>query len=145
MDLFRSAAKCIEAGSESATTGVDIDQIANALAHMLSNKEGTLDLSAIMIGLSKSGLSEIINSWMGNGANLPILPEQVVTLLGEERVSRFAGELGISEESATSALAEALPKVVDQATGGSDSIVDEMMGQASSSHGSMEMLSKMFR
>jgi uncharacterized protein YidB (DUF937 family) len=145
MELFRSAAKGIEASSESATTGVDIDRIVNALAHMLSHKDGTLDLSPIMIGLSQSGLSEIINSWMGNGANLPILPEQILTLLGEERVSRFAGELGISQESATSALAEALPKVVDQATGGSDSIVDEMLGQASGSQGSMEMLSKMFR
>ena len=145
MELFRTGARFIEASSDSATTGLDIDVIANALANMLSHKDGTLDLSPIMIGLSKSGLSDIINSWMGNGANLPILPEQIVALLGEERVSRFADELGISQESATSALAEALPKVVDQATGGSDSIVDEMLGQSGSSQGAMEMLSKMFR
>lgn len=98
-----------------------------------------------MIGLSKSGLNDIVNSWMGNGANLPILPAQVAVLLGEERVSRFASELGISRQSAEKALAEALPKVVDRATGGSDSIVDEMLGQSNSSQGAMELLGKMFR
>ena len=145
MALFMLAARCIEMSSESATIGLDREKIANALANMLSNKEGTLDLSPIMIGLSKSGLSEIINSWMGNGANLPILPEQVVTLLGEERVNRFSDELGISLESAQAALSAALPQVVDMATGGSETIVDEMLGQVSGSQGTMEMLSKMFR
>lgn len=145
MELFRVGAKSIEGSSEGTSTGMDMEVIANALADMLSHKDGTLDLSPIMIGLSKSGLSEIINSWMGNGANLPILPEQILTLLGEESISRFANQLGIPEESAQSALAEALPKIVDLATGGSDSIVDEMLGQASGSQGSMELLGKMFR
>lgn len=145
MELFRTGARFIEASSDSETTGVDIELIASALADMLSHKDGTLDLSPIMIGLSKSGLNDIVNSWMGNGANLPILPAQVAVLLGEERVSRFASELGISRQSAEKALAEALPKVVDRATGGSDSIVDEMLGQSNSSQGAMELLGKMFR
>lgn len=145
MEFFRTGARFIEASSDSETTGLDIEVIASALANMLSHKDGTLDLSPIMIGLSKSGLSDIVNSWMGNGANLPILPEQVAVLLGEERVSRFASELGISRQSAEKALAEALPKVVDQATGGSDTIVDEMLGQSNSSQGAMELLGKMFR
>jgi len=34
---------------------------------------------------------------MNTGANLPILPEQIVTLLGEERVSRFSNQLGFSK------------------------------------------------
>ncbi|MDM5271167.1 YidB family protein [Sulfurovum sp. zt1-1] len=145
MELFRTGARFIEASSDNDLPGFDIDEVASALSNMFSHQDGTLDLSPIMIGLSKSGLSDIVNSWMGNGINLPILPEQIVTLLGEERVSRFADELGISQESAASALAKALPKVVDQATGGSDSIVDEMIGQAGSSQGAMELLSKMFR
>ncbi|MDD3591519.1 MAG: YidB family protein [Sulfurovum sp.] len=145
MELFKSGAKCIAASGDNAASGLDIDKIAKALSTMLTHKEGTLDLSPIMIGLSKSGLSDIVNSWMGTGANLPILPEQIVTLLGEERVGRFSDQLGISKESAQQALAEALPRVVDQATGGSESIVDEMLGQAGSSQGAMEMLSKMFR
>ncbi|MDD2451373.1 MAG: YidB family protein [Sulfurovum sp.] len=145
MELFRSGAKCMEASSESAVRGMDIEVIAKALGNMLSHKDGTLDLSPVMIGLSKNGLGDIVNSWMGTGANLTILPDQISVLLGEERVSSFASELGISRESAEAALAEALPKVVDQATGGSDSIVDEMLGQANSAQGAMELLGKMFR
>jgi len=145
MELFRRGAKCIESSSESPVRELDIEEIAKALSNMLTHKEGTPDLSPIMIGLSKSGLGDIVNSWMGTGANLPILPEQIVTLLGEERVSRFSNQLGISKESAQKALAEALPRVLDQATGGSESIVDEMLGQVGSSQGAMEMLSKMFR
>jgi len=62
---------------------------------------------------------------MNTGVNLPILSEQIVTLLGEERVSRFSNQLGISKESTQKALAEALLGVVDQATGESESIVDD--------------------
>lgn len=145
MELFRSGAKCIEASGDNTASGLDIDKIAKALGNMLSHKDGTLDLSPVMIGLSKNGLGDIVNSWMGTGANLTILPQQISVLLGEERVSSFASELGISMESAEAALAEALPKVVDQATGGSDSIVDEMLSQANSAQGAMELLGKMFR
>ncbi len=145
IDLFRVGARLIESNSDSETTGLDIEEIAYALAGMFSNSYGTLDLSLIMKGLGQSGMSEIVNSWLGRGENLPISVEQITSLLGEENIVRFAKSLGISLKSAQNSLAQAVPQVVDYATGGSDSIVDEMLQQVGGTQGTMELLGKMFR
>jgi len=42
-------------------------------------------------------------------------------------------------------LADALPQVVDQATSGEGTIMDEMLAQVGGPQGAMDMLSKMFR
>lgn len=145
MELLKTGAALIEGNSDSATTGLDIGEIANALSGMISTSDGTLDLSGIMGGLSQNGLGEIVTSWLGNGENLPISAEQITALLGDKKVSQFASQLHISEQSAANALADALPQVVDRATGGGDSIVDEMLDQVGGPQGAMDMLSKMFR
>jgi uncharacterized protein YidB (DUF937 family) len=145
MDLFRTGAVLIKGNNDEATTGLDIEDIAQALSKLISNSDGTLDLSTLMIGLSQNGLGDIINSWLGNGQNFPISAEQVTVLFGSQKISSFASQLNISEESAANALADALPQVVDRATGGGDSIVDEMLGQVDGSQNAMDMLSKMFR
>lgn len=144
-ELFKMGARLIEGNSDEATTGLDIDQIANALSGMFATAEGTLDLSPIMKGLSQSGLGDIVSSWLGNGENLPISAEQIASLLGDENIVQFAQRLGISVSSAQNALRDALPQVVDRATGGGDSIVDEMLGQVGGAQGAMELLGKMFR
>jgi uncharacterized protein YidB (DUF937 family) len=135
-------AELIQNNSDDATTGLDIDDIANALNGMITNSEGGLDLAALVSGLSQNGLGEIVGSWLGNGENRSIGLDQVIDLLGGEKVSQFASELGLSEESAKQALADALPQVVDRATGGENSIVDQMLGGGADP---MEMLGKMFR
>ena len=142
MDLLKVGASMIQGNSDDATTGLDVDDIANALSKLIGNGQGGLDLGALVGGLSQNGLGEIVGSWLGNGENKSISIEQITNLLGSDKISAFASQLGLSQESAAGALADALPQVVDQATSGGNSIIDEMMGGSS---GSMEMLSKMFR
>ncbi len=141
-ELFRMGAELIQGNSDDATTGLDLDDIANALNGLITNSEGGLDLASLVSGLSQNGLGEIVGSWLGNGENKAIGLEQILDLLGAEKVSQFASQLGLSEESAKQALADALPQVVDRATGGENSIVDQMLGGGSDP---MEMLGKMFR
>lgn len=145
MDLLKTGAALIEGNSDSATTGLDIGDIANAMSGLLSNKEGSLDVASLVSGLSENGLGEIVGSWLGNGENKLITAEQIGALLGGEKVSQFASQLNISEESAANALADALPQVVDQATSGEGSIVDQMLEQVGGPQGAMDMLGKMFR
>ncbi|PTB83339.1 hypothetical protein C9926_03465, partial [Sulfurovum lithotrophicum] len=95
-------------------------------------------------GLSQNGLGEIVGSWLGNGENASISMDQITDLLGSDKVSEFASNLGLSEESAKAALADALPQVVDQATSGEGGIMDEMLAQVGGSKGAMDMLGKMF-
>ena len=140
--LFKMGASLIEGNSDDATTGLDLEQVANALNKVLTHEDGNIDLSSILTKLSSNGLGEIVGSWLGNGENKTIDPEKISDLLGEERVSTFAKEIGVEEESAKRALADALPQVIDQVTSGENSIIDKMMGGSGSP---MEMLSKMFR
>ena len=142
MDLLKVGGALIQGNSDDATTGLDVDDIATALSELIGNGQGGLDLAALVGGLSQNGLGEIVGSWLGNGENKSISIEQITNLLGSDKISAFASQLGLSQESAAGALADALPQVVDQATSGGNSIIDEMMGGSS---GSMEMLSKMFR
>jgi len=140
-ELFRMGAELIQGNSDDATTGLDLDDIANALNGLITNSEGGLDLASLVSGLSQNGLGEIVGSWLGNGENKAIGLEQIIDLLGSEKVSQFASQLGLGEESAKQALADALPQVVDRATGGENSIVDQMLGGGADP---MEMLGKMF-
>jgi len=145
MDLLKVGGALIQGNSDDATTGLDVGDIANALGKLIGNGEGGLDLGALVGGLSQNGLGEIVGSWLGNGENKSISMDQITDLLGSDKISAFASQLGLSEESAKGALADALPQVVDQATSGEGTIMDEMLGQVGGPQGAMDMLSKMFR
>ena len=145
MDLLKAGASLIQGNSDDATTGLNIDDITSALMKLIGDGQGSLDLGALVGGLSQNGLGEIVGSWLGNGENRSISMDQITDLLGSDKVSEFASELNISEESAKGALADSLPQVVDQATAGEGSIMDEMLAQVGGPQGAMEMLGKMFR
>jgi uncharacterized protein YidB (DUF937 family) len=144
-DVLKTAASIIQCNGDDATAGLDVNDIVNALNTLVGNGAGGLDLVKFVGGLSQNGLGEIVGSWLGNGENRSISIEQITTLLGSENVASFASELGISQESAAAALAEAVPQVVDQATRGEGTIMDEMLSNAGGPNGAMEMLGKMFR
>ncbi len=144
MDLLKMGASVIQGNSDDATTGLDIGDIANALGGLLGNNEGGLDLSSLVGGLAQNGLGEIVGSWLGNGENAAISPDQITDLLGSDKISEFASNLGLSVDSAKGALADALPQVVDQATSGENSMVDDLLAQVGGAKGAMDMLGKMF-
>ena len=144
MDLLKVGGSLIQGNSDDATTGLDVGDIAGALGGLLGNSEGGLDLSSLVSGLSSNGLGEIVGSWLGNGENASISPDQITDLLGSDKISEFASSLGLSVDSAKNALADALPQVVDQATSGEGGILDDMLANVGGAEGAMGMLGKMF-
>jgi len=145
MDLLKMGASLIQGNSDDATTGLDTGSIADALGGLIGNKEGGLDLGSLVSGLGSNGLGEIVGSWLGGGENASISPDQVTDLLGADKISEFASSLGLSVDSAKGALADALPQVVDQATSGEGSMVEDLLAQVGGTSGAMDMLGKMFR
>jgi len=145
MDLLKIGGSLIQSNKDDSTTGLDVGDIAGALGGLLGNKDGGLDLGSLVSGLSSNGLGEIVGSWLGKGENKSISMDQITDLLGSDKISEFASKLGISEESAKGALADALPEVVDKATSGDNSIVDDLLAQVGGAGGAMDMLGKMFR
>lgn len=145
MDVLKVAAAMIQGNGDEAMAGLEVTDIANALNNLVGNGQGGLDLVKFVGGLSQSGLGEIVGSWLDNGENSPISKEQITTLLGSNNIKNFASELGISQESAANTLADTIPQIVDYATRGETTVMDEMLSNASGPNGAMEILSKMFR
>ncbi len=145
MDLLKVGGSLIQGNSDDATTGLDVGDIASALSGLLGNSEGGLDLGSLVSGLSSNGLGDIVGSWLGAGENTAISGDQITDLLGSDKISEFASSLGLSVDSAKGALADALPQVVDQATSGEGSIVEDLLAQVGGTSGAMDMLGKMFR
>ena len=135
----------IQNNSDDATTGLDVGDIAGALSGLLGNSEGGLDLGSLVSNLSENGLGEVVGSWLGDGENASISLDQVKDLLGSDKISEFASQLGLSEESAAGALADALPQVVDKATSGENSMIGDLLAQVGGAGGMMDMVGKMFK
>ena len=71
-------------------------------------------LQKVLAGFQENGLAEQAGSWLGTGANEPISGDDVRKVVGSEELTKIAGQLGISEDEAASALAQVLPAVVDK-------------------------------
>ena len=145
-DLLKMGASAIQGNSDDATTGLDTSSITDALGSLLGGgSDGGIDLSSMMSGLSENGLGSIVSSWLGSGENESISMDSITDLLGADKVSEFASSLGLSEDSAKGALADMLPNVIDQATSGEGSIIDDMLAHVGGADGAMGMIGKMFK
>lgn len=73
-------------------------------------------LSGLVSQLSKAGLGDAVNSWVGTGANQPVSPDALGNALGPDAVAAFARQLGIEPGVALGPLSQMLPQVVDKLT-----------------------------
>ncbi len=146
MDLLKMGASLIQNNDDDSTTGIDTDKITNALGSIFGSGEGGgLDLGSIVSKISDGELGDIVKSWIGDGENAPIDPDKVTELVGEDKISQFAQELGVSEESAKKALSDTLPEVVDKATSADSSLVSDLLDKVGGLDGVMDMASKFFK
>jgi uncharacterized protein YidB (DUF937 family) len=144
-ELFKMGANLIQNNSDDSTTGLDTNMISDALSKLLGGENGSIDLSGIISKVTDGDLGDIISSWLGDGENKPISMDSITDLLGGDKISEFASSLGLSEDSAKSAIADALPEVVDKATSGENSFFNDMLDRVGGVNGAMDMLGKMFK
>ncbi len=85
------------------------------------------DIGGLLAGLKEKGLGDVAESWLGDGENQEVSADQLKEVLGAEKVSAAAAELGTDEGSLLDSLKEAIPQMVDQgSTGGS--LLDKVGG-----------------
>jgi len=73
-------------------------------------------LGGLVERFRQGGLDDIINSWIGTGANKPISPHQLHDALGSETVDDLMRETGMPRDDLLSQLSQVLPGVVDKLT-----------------------------
>jgi uncharacterized protein YidB (DUF937 family) len=74
------------------------------------------DLQGLANQLQQGGLGNQVQSWLGNGTNLPVSPDQLRAALGSDQVKALAEHFGVSPDAAMKLLSEHLPGVMDQAS-----------------------------
>lgn len=71
-------------------------------------------LNKIPSGFQPKGMSSQAASWVGTGDNEPVSGAEVEEVVAADEIQTIAQQLGISNEQAADAVAEVLPRVVDQ-------------------------------
>ena len=64
----------------------------------------------------EKGLGKLVSSWVSNGANSPMMGEEVLQVLGKDRVMGIAAKAGLSEAQVAAGISQILPKVIDGLT-----------------------------
>ena len=73
-------------------------------------------LAGLVAAFERAGLGPIIQSWIGQGPNQPVSPDQLQNTLGQDRVRAMSQSAGMSSQSFLSELSQHLPEAVDRAT-----------------------------
>lgn len=101
-------------GSAVKSAADKVEEVAPGLISSTLAKTG--DLQGMVEQLQKGGLNEQVKSWLGNGANLPVTPEQIRAALGNQQVQELAKKFGLPVDAALKLLSERLPAEVDEAS-----------------------------
>lgn len=73
-------------------------------------------LAGLVEKFHQGGLGEVANSWVGTGQNLPVSPDQLGGVLGNDTISAMASKLGMNQGDLLGQLSHLLPQVVDKLT-----------------------------
>ncbi len=73
-------------------------------------------LQGLVDHLRQAGLDQQVQSWLGNGANLPGSTDQLRAALGDEHIRQLAQQFGVPIDAVLELLSQHLPQVVDQAS-----------------------------
>jgi len=108
-----------------------LDQLGGSLKNVvgsLAAAEGPAVLSALLaktnLGslqglvdqLQQAGLGEQVKSWLSDGSNMKVTPEQIRAALSSDQVKQIAQHFGVPADEALKMLADHLPGIVDQAS-----------------------------
>jgi uncharacterized protein YidB (DUF937 family) len=57
-----------------------------------------------------------VQSWLGNGQNMPITADQLKAVLGNTEVQNVARQMGLPVDEVLKLMAQYLPEIVDKAS-----------------------------
>lgn len=106
--------------------GVDQDTISGAMNSLIGDGD-QFDLGSLVSNLQSGDLADVAASWLGDGENASVSVEQIQNLMGSDKISAAAAQLGTSEGSLLESLQDALPQLVDQSSSGG-SLLDSVGG-----------------
>lgn len=73
-------------------------------------------VSGLAQQFQQKGLGGMISGWISTGPNPPISGEQVIQVLGRDKIAALAAKAGLSEDQVAAGVSKLLPLVVDHLT-----------------------------
>ncbi|MFI8366649.1 YidB family protein [Streptomyces sp. NPDC085466] len=77
---------------------------------------GQNPLGGLLDMLTKSGLADQAQSWIGTGENKPVDGTQIAQALPDETLQKVAQDAGVTPQQAADQIAQELPQAVDKLT-----------------------------
>jgi uncharacterized protein YidB (DUF937 family) len=88
----------------------------NAVVGMLANNSQIGGLDGLIDRMQRGGLGDVASSWISNGQNLPISPDQLKRVLGNDVLDVLAEQFDLGPGDAAGQLSLLLPQVIDKLT-----------------------------
>jgi len=85
---------------------------ASAILQMLNTHPG--GLSGLVGQFQQGGLGDVMSSWLSNGQNRPVSPDQLSSIFSSGQLAELANKLGTDHAGAISQLTQLLPGIIDQ-------------------------------
>jgi uncharacterized protein YidB (DUF937 family) len=99
--------------------GLNGDMLAQVLGGLLNNQGGGAGgLAGLVQQFTQGGLGQVVQSWVGTGANLPVSADQLQAVLGNDTLAKLAQQVGLNPGDLAGHLSLVLPQVVDHLTPG---------------------------
>lgn len=73
-------------------------------------------LSSLVQKFESQGMGNVVQSWIGNGANQSISADQLHQVLGSDTVTQMAAKFGLNPQDLMQKLSQVLPSAVDKMT-----------------------------
>lgn len=114
MSALESIAQLLlkQLGGES--SGTSASSLLPALQNLLPTENGELNLGSLIGSFTSNGsLMSLATSWLGDGDNSPISGSQIANVLGDDKISQFAGQIGMDSSTVSDALSNVIPQFID--------------------------------
>jgi uncharacterized protein YidB (DUF937 family) len=73
-------------------------------------------LGTLVNSFQQAGLGHLVESWIGNGPNQSVSPQQLHSVLGDNQVQQMSAQSGMAPQDFLSQLSQHLPNVVNSMT-----------------------------
>ena len=113
MGLLDSVTSMLGSSGAGEEPGTSHSILAAALEYVNQQPGG---VTGLVQQFEQNGLGGVVSSWVGNGANQPVSPDQVQSVLGDGAINSIAQKAGVSPDQISTVLSQVLPHLVDKAT-----------------------------
>ena len=137
MDILQMGAELFK-NSMGGQGNQNTEAISGVLQKLIGSGD-QLDISGMVSAMQSGGLASVVSSWLGDGDNDAISENQIRDVVGGDKITAAAAQLGTDENSLLAGLTSALPKMVDSSSSGG-SLLDAIGGL----DGAMNMAKKLF-